>query len=375
MAEGEAETGPRGDRSGSGSRAWFLRAFVALVILVSGVALGWAGRTVLAPPTPLPAGRAFSVVAVEQGTVERAVNLNVQAAWAGGSEVVNAASGVLTEVKVASGGSVAAGQVAYTVGLSPVVFAVGSVPAFRDLGVGVKGADVAQLQELLRVAGVRSAGPDGDFGEGTAREVRAWQHAVGMPQTGTVAYGQVVFVPKLPGVVAWAEAAKVGAPLSAGTVVGRILPAEPVFSMALPAGQRALVEPGMEVLIRAGKGQWKARVGSIGEPTQEGTATAQIVPTDGATSVCGGECSTVPITGDAGLSARVIIVPAQQGPVVPSAALAVDAAGSSSVITDDGRQLPVTVTAAAGGRVLVTGVDVGTKVRVPPGAPAGGAGN
>lgn len=346
-------------------RRWGWLTAVGVVLVVLGGLLGWAVRTLLAPPASLPAGRPFSVVTVEEGTVQRSFNLNVQAAWAGGPAVINSSSGVLTEVKVSSGETVSSGQVAYTVDLSPVVFGTGKVPAFRDLEVGVKGLDVAQLQGMLRAAGVRSAEPDGDFGVGTAGEVKAWQRALGVPQTGSVSLGQVVFVPALPGVLAWEEEAKVGARLSPGTAVGRILPGEPVFTMSLPTNQRALVEPGMAVLIRAGESEWKAQLGRIGEPTQEGTATAALVPADGGSSICGADCSRVPITGDAGLLARVVVVPAQEGPIVPVAALAVSSDGSSAVVTEDGRDLPVSVVAAAGGKALVKGVNVGTKVRVP----------
>lgn len=179
---------------------------VVVILLLVGGALGWAGRELLLPPDPLPEGREFSVVKTHEGMVERSLSLNVAAQWSGGPEVINAAEGVLTERTVEAGSSVDVGDVLYTVDLEPVIVAEGDVPAFRDLAPGDEGEDVSQLQALLVHVGAREAEPTGTFDSATVTQVQEWQTSAGLPVTGTVPHGSMVFVPELPRVVAWGEA-------------------------------------------------------------------------------------------------------------------------------------------------------------------------
>lgn len=65
------------------------------------------------------------------------------------------------------------------------------------------------------------------------------------------------------------------------------------------------------------------------------------------------------------MRARITVIARQSGTVVPTAALAVGADGSSAVVEPDGSVIPVTVLASAGGQALVEGVEEGTRVRVP----------
>jgi peptidoglycan hydrolase-like protein with peptidoglycan-binding domain len=79
----------------------------------------------------------------------------------------------------------------------PIVLMYGSVPAYRTLKAGVSdGQDVAQLNENLVALGYDPYGAIADyerFGEATAAAVRRWQQAEGLPQTGEVELGRVVF--------------------------------------------------------------------------------------------------------------------------------------------------------------------------------------
>lgn len=344
---------------------------VLVMTLVAGLGLGWAGRELLAPPKPLSPARDFALVAVEQGSVQRSINLNVAASWSGGPAVLNQRSGVLTQLVAGTGRVVAAGEVLYSVDLQPVVVASGAVPAFRDLEPGSRGRDVAQLQAMLRATGVRSSQPDGVFGPGTAREVRAWQVSIGAASSGSVPLGSLVFVSRLPGVISWASDVSVGATLAPGAAVAHVLPDEPRFSMALPSNQLALVTTGMAVEIRRGDRFWHAQIASIGATAEDGSARAVLLPRAGGPSICAEQCSTIPSGGDNALVGKVIVVPERRGPVIPSAALVVDDGGSSAVTTADGRSVPVDVVAGSGGRVVVRGLAVGQQVRVPGGSPPG----
>lgn len=76
----------------------------------------------------------------------------------------------------------------------PTVAFFGGLPVYRELGVGVRGADVAQLKENLVALGYGGFSTDDRFTPATSRAVRAWQKDVGLPQTGRLTPEQVVVV-------------------------------------------------------------------------------------------------------------------------------------------------------------------------------------
>jgi peptidoglycan hydrolase-like protein with peptidoglycan-binding domain len=88
------------------------------------------------------------------------------------------------------------------------------VPLYRPLGVGVVGVDVKQLEENLSGLGYTGFTVDSNFTVGTAAAVRALRVRLGLPVTGTVEPGQVVFTPGPVRVAA--HAARVGAPAGRG---------------------------------------------------------------------------------------------------------------------------------------------------------------
>ncbi len=82
---------------------------------------------------------------------------------------------------------------------APVVLLFGSVPAYRTLERGVgDGPDVSELNQNLIELGYdpyRAITDDVSFSDATAAAVRRWQKAEGLPQTGQVELGRVVFAP------------------------------------------------------------------------------------------------------------------------------------------------------------------------------------
>lgn len=341
---------------------------VAALILAGalfGVGMGWAGRSLLLPPPVLSEGAGYSTVLVEAGTVQRSLNLNASAKWSGGPQVLNSATGVVTEHRLKSGERINAGDVLYTVDLQPVVVIEGKVPVFRDLVPGYEGKDVSQFQAFLMMAGQRQERPSGRFDDVTLRQVKSWQRAKGVPATGTIPAGSLVVVPALPGVLWWGASGAVGARVGPGSAVAQIIPPQPKFSMVLPENQRGLVRSGMAVAIRTESATWMARLGTVGEPGLEGSATASLLPPKGERSICKAQCHEIPLSGIGSLPSTVVVIQPQSGPVVPTAALAVAPGGSTVVVTRDGRRVPVRVVASAAGRALVTGIEVGQHVRVP----------
>ncbi len=283
--------------------------------------------------------------------------------------VANSLDGVLTERLVGQGEIVRPGDRLYSVDLVPVVAVSGRVPAFRELRRDVEGADVRQLQEALITAGIRSAPADGKFGARTVQEVREWQEQVGLPSTGDVPLGQVVFVPGLPGVVDWVEEGAIGSHVGPGTEVAAVLSSKARFDLTIPEDQLRLVEPGMTVEIDSGPKELTGVIGQIvtSDDVTSGTATARIEAADGRKSVCDTWYEDVAVGGDQIVPARVVVTPPTTGTTVPAAAIAVGGQGTTVVTLEDGTVVDVTVDAVVGGEAVVGGIDPGTRMRVPVG--------
>jgi peptidoglycan hydrolase-like protein with peptidoglycan-binding domain len=80
-----------------------------------------------------------------------------------GAQIVTSLPGV--------GARVAAGDVLAEVSGRPVFVLEGSVPSYRDLGPGMSGPDVAQLEKALRRLGLDAGAVDGTFDSATAEAV------------------------------------------------------------------------------------------------------------------------------------------------------------------------------------------------------------
>jgi len=93
------------------------------------------------------------------------------------------------------GGTVGRGEPLLRVNEAPVAALFGPVPMFRPLAVDAVGRDVHQLESNLRQLGYDGFTVDQEFTEKTAEAVKRWQISLGMPGTGLVQPGQIVFVP------------------------------------------------------------------------------------------------------------------------------------------------------------------------------------
>jgi multidrug efflux system membrane fusion protein len=111
-----------------------------------------------------------------------------------GEEVpVNATGpGVLTWIAPV-GSRVKRGGRLFKVNERAVVALYGSLPLYRSLRRGTKGRDVRQLERNLAALGYGGFTVDDTYTSGTADAVRGWQADLGLPKTGTVEPGQVVF--------------------------------------------------------------------------------------------------------------------------------------------------------------------------------------
>jgi membrane fusion protein, multidrug efflux system len=113
----------------------------------------------------------------------------------GESVPVNAtAPGVLTWIGPV-GSTVTRSGPLFKVDERPVVALYGSLPLYRTLRPGTTGRDVRQLERNLAALGYSGFTVDDTYTSGTASAVRSWQADLGLPKTGTVEPGRVVFTP------------------------------------------------------------------------------------------------------------------------------------------------------------------------------------
>jgi peptidoglycan hydrolase-like protein with peptidoglycan-binding domain len=261
-------------------RAGLLAGVLVVVVVAGG---GWAvargglpGRSAAATPTAeVPTGVATVArtdVAERQqvaGTLGYGGSVTVvgQSQGGGGSSGAGgggsgaggggqAQGGILTRVP-AVGATIGRGGALYELDGRPVPLWYGTRPAWRTFQPGMAdGADVRQLEANLVALGFdpgRAITVDGRYGWATAAAVRRWQRASGRARTGTVALGQVVF---LPGPVRVATVtATVGAPLEAGTAILAASSTRPLVTVALDPALQQLVRRGdrVEVALPDGK--------------------------------------------------------------------------------------------------------------------------
>jgi peptidoglycan hydrolase-like protein with peptidoglycan-binding domain len=107
--------------------------------------------------------------------------------------LTSAGTGTVTQLP-SYGDVIGLDGVLYAVDESPVRALHGSVPLWRTLERGQRGADVAQLNDSLRALGYDVADDD-VFGPRTQRAVRAWQRDREREVTGTLGASDIAFVP------------------------------------------------------------------------------------------------------------------------------------------------------------------------------------
>jgi hypothetical protein len=155
----------------------------------------------------------------------------------------------------------------------PVVLLFGGRPMWRTLDdKATAGADVEQLESNLIALGYGTAvtlGPNQTWSQATTDAVKRWQGALGRPQTGSVAMGDVVF---LPGPVRVAEHTGASAGGAGGGGGGlKVTGTTRLVTVDLNAKYQTLVKPGQAVQVELPNGSnTPGTVASVGT-----VATAQ----------------------------------------------------------------------------------------------------
>jgi multidrug efflux pump subunit AcrA (membrane-fusion protein) len=156
-------------------------------------------------------------------------------------------------------------QPVYAVSDEPVPLLYGSIPAYRAFYVGMSdGADVGQLTRDLIALGYGAGLAQGNhYSPATAAAVQRWQAALGLPATGEILLGGVVFEPGpirvtsvTPSVGASAGGGGGGGGSSSSTgggggggVVLTATGATPIVTVDLPVTQEYLVKSGDAVSV------------------------------------------------------------------------------------------------------------------------------
>jgi hypothetical protein len=164
--------------------------------------------------------------------------------------LANRASGVYTSLP-APLQVIRQGQPLYEVNYRPVVLLDGSAPAARSLGQGASGPDVQQLNTDLVALGYAKRtqlDPSSDvFTASTGAAVSKLQAQLGVPQTGSLPLGEIVF---LPGPVRITHvSATLGTNAAPGTVIAQATSTVPEVHVNLDAAGQSTIKVGAKVLI------------------------------------------------------------------------------------------------------------------------------
>lgn len=225
---------------------------VALGLVVVAALVRW--HTTIIQPAPSPAAAARPAGTASATVVRTDVVARQQVPGILGypvtPPVVNQLSGVVTAL-ARPGAVIRRGEQLYAVNGQPVILFYGGQPAWRTLIVGVgDGADVCELESNLSAVGAdpqHTVTVDDHFSPATAAAVARWQSALGLPVTGAVALGQVVFAPGPVRVAA--DLTGLGADVQPGTAVIATTATTLSVTVNLDPAYQALVHRGSPVTV------------------------------------------------------------------------------------------------------------------------------
>jgi peptidoglycan hydrolase-like protein with peptidoglycan-binding domain len=255
--------------SGSGRSKVRRSSAIVVGVIVLGLAgtLGWlvlGSRAAPAGP-PVPTKVSTGQAAVVRTDVAERNQFSGSLGHFGAFTVMAPAAGTLTRSRDV-GQVVHQGQSLYEVDGKPVLLMYGTRPVWRAFSSGMSnGADVKQLQTALQALG---HGPklrvNRHFSTGTYWAIRRWQAAAGLPVTGTVPLGQVVFLPQAIRITG--HSVELGATVQPGTPVQTGTTTQRVVIVQLPPVDLPTTRVGDSVLVLLPDGhtQRRGRIIAIG---------------------------------------------------------------------------------------------------------------
>ena len=256
-------------------RAIIIAGAVAASVATTTLALESGGGSATASA---PSGETASAAVIRTTVVSRQQVSGTLQRGGSYTVVVQQSAGTLSGLP-APGAVIRRGQPLYWLDGEPVRLLYGTQAAWRPLELGDSdGADVRQLKQNLLALGFTDYGAltaNDHFDEATALAIDQWQHAQGVPETGSLPLGSIAFLPGAVSVAA--QRALPGSPAQPGTPVLDLSSTALVVTVPLDPSLRQLVHIGDRVQIQLPEGQTTlGRVSQIGADT---TATnAQTAP-------------------------------------------------------------------------------------------------
>jgi peptidoglycan hydrolase-like protein with peptidoglycan-binding domain len=239
------------------------------------VALAAAGAGLAAadggPDEPAADAGATATARIERRNLVEVATTSGTLGYADARDVANRLPGTITWQPDA-GTIVHPGERLLAVDDEPVILLDGTLPAFRDLNGNYEGRDVRQLERNLRALGYD---PDHDmtvnqeWTSATTDAVQRLQEDVGLPETGVLEFGRVVFEPGV---------RRVGAAHGAGF---ETTSRRREVTVDVDTNDAALVEIGARVSVELPTGD--RRRGRISDVGATATATDPDAPDAGAT--------------------------------------------------------------------------------------------
>jgi Putative peptidoglycan binding domain len=177
---------------------WLAAGALAIVVAVvlTVVLLGSSSGRRHGSDTGVPAGD--TTASVTRRTLSESSTVDGTLGYGSTLELYDRLAGTFTWLP-SVGAVIGCGGTLWRIDDLPVVLMYGAVPAYRTLKPGVSdGPDVTELNRNLIDLGYDPYGAivdDEIFTEATAAAVKRWQKAEGMPETGEVELGRVVFAP------------------------------------------------------------------------------------------------------------------------------------------------------------------------------------
>ena len=177
----------------AGTGALLLVAAVAGVVVAGVVVAGSGGGTAGAGS---PTASSATTTIVRQDLVEIDTE-DGTLGYADSRPVINHLSGTITWLP-AQGQVIRPDHTLYKIDAAPVILLAGSVPAYRTLNSSASGPDVRELERNLRRLGYdpgHAITVDETWTAATTTAVERFQKAHGITQSGSLALGQIVFLP------------------------------------------------------------------------------------------------------------------------------------------------------------------------------------
>ncbi|WP_406039833.1 peptidoglycan-binding protein [Micromonospora sp. NBC_00898] len=271
-------------------------------------------------------------------------------------------AGTITELAPV-GTTVRRGGALFRIDDEPVVLAYGKRPMWRPLGPGARGRDVAQLESNLVALGYRTLTADESYTASTASTVRRWQRHLGVPDTGRVELGRIVYATGPLRIAAHLGGAGDRAPGPALAVTGT----DRAVTLKLPAADQVLAKTGRAVTVGLPGGEVVAgRVSSVVRaPAGQGSG-----PEEALVTVSIADQAKVAKLDESGVDVRFMLDERKDVLTVPVTALLALREGGYGVELLDGaesRVVAVQVGLFADGQVEINGAGIvqGAQVVVP----------